>query len=306
MLPCLLPFVPREFGTYFEPFLGGGALFFAVQPERAVLSDANQRLVRAYAGVRDNVDAVANFLRRSPHSKDFFLRLRDWNVDKADDASVAAWMTYLNRTCFNGLYRVNRSGHFNVPFYKNPLVCDEPNLRACSAALTNVEIHAGDFAVVLERAKTGDFVYLDPPYLPISATSSFTGYTPNGFGLRGHRRLRDVAIELKARGVHVLISNSAAPAVLEVYAEGFDVRRVQAPRAVAAKRAAADRGAGAAPWVRQRERPDRAHSDHGGAATGRARCTARRREDARPAGHGVAQRDGGVDRPSPRHAPGRR
>lgn len=237
MLPCLLPLVPREFGTYFEPFLGGGSLFFSIQPERAVLGDANRRLVRAYTGVRDDVDEVLDFLRRSPHSKEFFLKLRRWEVDRADAASTAAWLIYLNHTCFNGLYRVNRSGDFNVPFgdYVNPRICDEPNLRACSAALTSAEIHYGDFSAVLERAKTGDFVYLDPPYLPISATSSFAGYTPDGFRLRDHRRLRDVALELKARGVHILISNSAAPAVLELFAEGFDVRRVQAPRTVAAR-----------------------------------------------------------------------
>lgn len=237
MLPHLLPLVPPEFGTYHEPFLGGGALFFAAMPQRAVLADANQRLVRAYLGVRDKVEAVINFLRRSQHSKQLFLKMRAWNVDRADDASVAAWLIYLNKTAFNGLYGVNRSGQFNVPFgdYKSPVVCDEPNLRACSTALAGVEIRHDDFTRVLDRAVADDFVYFDPPYLPVSATSSFAAYTPNGFGLRDHRRLRDVALELKARGVHVLISNSVAPAVLELYAEGFEVRRVSAPRAVAAK-----------------------------------------------------------------------
>lgn len=212
MLEHLLPRVPSTFGTYFEPFLGGGSLFFAVQPERAVLGDTNRRLVRAYMGVRDRIDQVVDFLRRSPHSKEFFLKLRRWDVDSADDASVASWVIYLNRTCFNGLYRVNRSGQFNVPFgdYVNPRICDEPNLRACSAALTSVEIRHDDFAGVLERAVAGDFVYLDPPYLPISVTSSFAAYTADGFTLRDHRRLRDVALGLKTRGVRVLICNRPA------------------------------------------------------------------------------------------------
>ncbi len=237
LLPLLVPIVPKNFGTYHEPFLGGGALFFALRPARATLGEANSRLVRAYRGVRDHVDTVVESLRGSAHTRELFERLRDWDVDGADDASVACWLIYLNRTCFNGLYRVNRQGRFNVPFggYTNPRICDEPTLRACSGALANAQIRHEDFAAVLGRAQRGDFVYFDPPYLPISTTSSFTSYTADGFGLRDHVRLRDVALELKEQGVHVLLSNSAAPAVLDLYKRGFKVRRVSAPRAVAAK-----------------------------------------------------------------------
>lgn len=237
MLPHLLPLVPKGFGVYHEPFVGGGALFWALRPERAVLSDANKRLVRTYAGVRDCVDSVVHFLQRSPHSKQFFLKLRQWRVDSAvDDASVAAWMIYLNKTAFNGLYRVNGNGRFNVPFgnYENPRICDEPNLRACSSALQGVTLLHADFATVTSRAEPGDVVYFDPPYLPISATSSFTGYTPGGFTLGDHVRLRDVGLALKARGVHVIVSNSAAPELVELYSKGFTVTRVRASRSVAA------------------------------------------------------------------------
>lgn len=237
MLPHLMPLTPKRFGVYHEPFLGGGALFFALQPKCAVLSDANSRLVRAYRGVRDHVDRVVDSLRRSPHDRELFERLRKWDVDKAVDANVACWLIYLNRTAFNGLYRVNKNGGFNVPFggYVNPRICDEPNLRACATALSGTDLRHEDFGAVLGRAERGDFVYFDPPYLPMSATSSFTGYTADGFTLRDHARLRDVARELKERGVHVLLSNSAAPAVLDLYAKGFEVLRVRAPRLIAAR-----------------------------------------------------------------------
>lgn len=234
MLRHLLLLVPSSYGTYYEPFVGGGALFFALQPPKAVISDINRRLVRSYVAVRDDVEAVITLLRTYPYEKEFFLKMRAVPIDDRSDVEVAAWLIYLNRTCFNGLYRVNRDNVFNVPFgrYANPTICDEANLRACSEALKGVTIAREPFETVLKRAAPGDFVYFDPPYLPISATSSFTGYSPDGFGLRDHERLRDVALDLKARGVHVLISNSAAPAIRDLYADGFEVTEVLANRAI--------------------------------------------------------------------------
>jgi DNA adenine methylase len=236
MLPILRQHFPTDFATYYEPFVGGGAVFFALQPSTAVLADANARLARTYVGVRDHADAVIDRLRRSPHSKDFFLKVRGFDVDSADDASVASWLIYLSKTAFNGLYRVNQSGGFNVPFgdYASPTICDEVTLRACAKALSGVEVIAADFEQTLDRATRGDFVYCDPPYLPTSATSSFTGYTADGFGLADHRRLRDAALRAKARGAHVVISNSAAPGILDLYQGGFEVHRVSAPRSIAA------------------------------------------------------------------------
>ncbi len=243
LLPVLLPLVPKEFGTYYEPFVGGGALFFALRPDQAVLSDANERLIRTYRAVRDEPDRVVHLLHRSKakHEKDsktFFTKARAFfNGGGASDADVAAPFIYLNKTCFNGLYRENSLGKFNVPIgaYKDPVICDEKNLRACSTALQGADVRCGDFAAVVARAEPGDLVYFDPPYLPISATSSFTGYTADGFALRDHRRLRDLALELKARGVHVLISNSAAPAILDLYQAGFTVTTVQAARSINSK-----------------------------------------------------------------------
>lgn len=257
MLQHLLLRAPSSYGTYHEPFVGGGALFFALQPTRAVISDVNRRLVRSYVAVRDDVDGVVALLRTYPYEKQFFLKMRRVPIDDRSDVEVAAWLVYLNRSCFNGLYRVNRDNVFNVPFgrYANPTICDESNLRACSDALKAMTIAHDPFEKVLERAVTGDFVYFDPPYLPISVTSSFTGYSSNGFGLTDHERLRDVARALAVRGVHVIISNSAAPAVKDLYAEGFEVTEVLASRAINAD----GDGRGKIPELIIRPRPGLSH-----------------------------------------------
>jgi DNA adenine methylase len=237
LLPCLLEHAPRDTPTYFEPFIGGGALFFALRPRRAVLADVNERLIRTYRGVKSNVDEVIRQLRKLPHTPAFFYGFRQEKIDGGTDADVAAWFIYLNKTGFNGLYRVNRDNRFNVPFgrYTNPTICDEPTLRACSAALAETELLVEDFAAVVAKAKRGDFVYFDPPYVPLSATSSFTSYTSLGFGETEQTRLRDTARTLKERGVHVLLSNSSAPSVRKLYADGFDIAEVSATRMVNSK-----------------------------------------------------------------------
>ena len=243
LLPVLLARVPRYAGRYLEPFIGGGALFFALRPPRAVLADVNARLIRTYKGVRDNVGHVIELLRSYPHDSGFFYRLREADIDSASDAEVAAWFIYLNKTGFNGLYRVNRADRFNVPFgrYVNPNICDEKTLRACSAALAGAELLVADFEVVLAKAKPGDFTYIDPPYVPLNITSSFTSYTSHGFGSAEQTRLRDAARKLKWRGVHALLSNSSAPLVRNLYADGFTLTEVSATRSVNSK--AAGRGA---------------------------------------------------------------
>lgn len=236
LVPELLERMPARFGTYYEPFLGGGALFFAVRPERAVLADRNPRLVRTWRAVQRDVDGVISRLRSWPFSEDFFYELRERPIDEAEqDAEVAAWMIYLNKTGFNGLYRVNKKrGTFNVPWgrLRNPTICDEPNLRMVSAALQGAEILLQDFEAVRELPRRGDFVYFDPPYEPLSSSSSFTAYTQSGFGPRDQERLRDLALELKGRGVHVLLSNSSAPSILDLYREGFEVEQVLASRMI--------------------------------------------------------------------------
>jgi DNA adenine methylase len=237
LLPELRARVPVQYGHYFEPFVGGGALFFDLLPECATLCDANERLVRTYKGVRNDVEQVIELLASYPHENAFFYELRAVAVDACTDAEVAAWFIYLNRVGFNGLYRVNQSGGFNVPFgsHKNPTICDADTLRACSRALKSAELRVSDFAASVTEAQAGDLVYFDPPYAPLSATSSFTTYTAGGFGPTEQRRLRDLALELKRRGVHVLLSNSSAPLIRDLYADGFHVEEVGARRAVNSK-----------------------------------------------------------------------
>jgi DNA adenine methylase len=243
ILSELLKHVPSKHGRYFEPFVGGGALFFATRPKRAILADVNERLVRAYKGVRDDVEAVIALLKKWPHDPAFFEKTRSRPVDEGTDVEVAAWFVYLNKTGFNGLYRVNKKNRFNVPFgrYENPKICDPRTLRACSEALANTDLKVGDFEAIARAARRGDFVYFDPPYAPLSPTSSFTSYTSNGFGIDEQTRLRDFARDLKRRGVHVLLSNSSAPAVRKLYSRGFEVFEVSATRMVNSK--AGGRGA---------------------------------------------------------------
>jgi DNA adenine methylase len=234
LVPDLVARAPVAFGRYFEPFVGGGALFFHLRPREAVLADANERLIRTYRAVRDDVDGVIDLLRGYPYEPDFYYRLRETAIDARPDVEVAAWFVYLNRAGFNGLYRVNRGNQFNVSFgrYVNPTICDADNLRACSEALRGVELVVGDFATAVDSACKGDFAYFDPPYVPLSATSCFTSYASEGFGADDQRRLRSTAAKLKKRGVRVLLSNSSAPFVRELYAGGFSVSEVSATRAV--------------------------------------------------------------------------
>jgi len=236
LLPELRARMPATFGRYFEPFVGGGALFFDVAPKEATLADVNDRLIRTYRAVRDSVENVIGLLETYPYEREFFDRMRALDVDSLGDVGVAAWFIYVNRAGFNGLYRVNRAGRFNVPFgrYTNPTICDAPTLRACSEALQGVELRVSDFAAL--GAVAGDFVYFDPPYVPLSATSSFTGYASGGFGLDDQRRLRGVARSLAERGVHVLLSNSSSPLVRDLYGgPPFVIEEVNATRAINSK-----------------------------------------------------------------------
>ena len=229
--------LPEKFGRYHELFVGGGALFFELRREGlirdgAVLNDSNERLVRAYRGIRDDVGLVVELLQqhKAEHSKAHFYRMRESFKDEAFPLHyMAAWLIYMNKTCFNGLYRVNRKGAFNVSFgdYANPKILDEENLRACSRALQEVEIRCGDFAVET-GVDVGDLVYFDSPYVPVSKTALFTGYTADGFTEADQRRLAARAHHLKQNGAHVLLTNSDHPLVRELYPEPFwKVERVE-------------------------------------------------------------------------------
>lgn len=229
---------PETFERYFEPFVGGGALFFALRPKIAFLSDTNERLVRTYRTVRDDVESVIGLLSTYPYEKAFYERMRELEVDALCDVEVAAWFIYVNRAGFNGLYRVNAEGRFNVSFgrYTNPTICDADNLRACSEALEGVSIWHVDFESVCALPTAGDFVYLDPPYAPIAETSSFTAYSADRFGRIDQVRVRDAAARMLARGAHVLVSNSSSYVVRDLYgAPPFAIDDVSATRAVNAR-----------------------------------------------------------------------
>jgi DNA adenine methylase len=234
LLRVLREHLPQTFGTYYEPFVGGGALFFELLPRRAVLADSNARLIRAYLGVQHDVERVISLLREYPHTKDFFDRLKREVIDNAADAEVAAWLIYLNKTGYNGLYRVNSKNLFNVPYgrYARPNICDAENLRACAEALRGADVRCADFADATSGASRGDFVYFDPPYVPRSDSSYFTSYTARGFGAAEQERLRDVALALKRRGVCVLLSNSATQLVENLYSRHFELVPVMAKRRV--------------------------------------------------------------------------
>jgi DNA adenine methylase len=229
----LRPHLPAPFKRYFEPFAGGAALFFALAPSRASLTDVNAELIDCYRTVRDRVDDVIVALRRHRYAPEHYYRVRALDPARLKLPERAARTIYLNKTGYNGLYRVNRAGKFNVPMgrYTNPTVCDPENLRACSAALQGVELERRDFAEQASRAKPGDFVYFDPPYDPMSATAAFTSYAPGGFGLDAQRRLADLFAALARKGVHVVLSNSDTPLVRELY-RSFRITPILAARSI--------------------------------------------------------------------------
>lgn len=240
LLHDILKRLPRKINTYYEPFVGGGAVFFALAAEKrfdkASLSDLNEELVNVYRCVAADVSRVIYNLEGKEHSKEAFYRMRALRLAKSVRFRRAARMIYLNKTCFNGLYRVNQKGEFNVPFgdYENPKICDEAGLRAAAKAFEGVALAARDFERVVDDARRGDAVYFDPPYVPVSATANFTAYTKDGFGPDDQERLRDLVDKLDARGVHVLLSNADTREVRKLY-DGFRVEKVSASRAINSK-----------------------------------------------------------------------
>ncbi len=227
--------------TYFEPFVGGGAVFFDLLPKKAVISDFNAELVATYNIIKNDVESLIHSLNSNnyTYSKERFLEIRALPKErKLSDLETATRFIYLNRTCFNGMYRVNKSGHFNVPFgaYANPMICDEVNLRKVSESLKEVTIKNQDYKKVLNTAKKGDFIYFDPPYHPVSNTASFTSYTADGFSSKQQVELRDTFLELHQRGCFVMLSNSDTEFINDIYGElvkeGIVINKVSAGRAI--------------------------------------------------------------------------
>lgn len=233
----LLKNMPKSYNRYFEPFIGGGALFFELQPTNAYISDMNEELINLYNVVKNDVYELIEELKKHEISKEYFMNIRNIdrtkNYKKWSNIQKASRFIYLNRTCFNGMYRVNSKGEFNVPFgnYKNPRIIDERNLINCSNLLQKTEIRNADFSEILNYVQNGDFVYFDPPYVPLNETSSFTSYTKDGFDIDMQFKLREVCDELDSKGVKFMLSNSDTKFVNELY-ENYNIKKVFASRQI--------------------------------------------------------------------------
>ncbi len=239
LLGELRSYMPETYGRYFEPFVGGGALFFDLAPEQAVINDFNEELINAYRQIKNNPAELINLLikHKENNSKDYYLALRsadrDGRISRMTGVERAARILYMLRVDFNGLYRVNSKNQFNVPYgrYKNPKIVDVDLLYQISEYLNenDIEILQTDFAEAVKDAQTGDFVYFDPPYIPLNETSSFTSYTHEGFSYEEQIRLRNTFKELTERGVYAMLSNSSSPLVEELYKD-FNIYFVEAQR----------------------------------------------------------------------------
>jgi DNA adenine methylase len=228
------PYLPRNIHTYYEPFLGGGALFFHLHPQRAILSDINPELVNVYTCVRNSVEDIIEKLKyhAAHHSHTYYYQVRSDEPKRPTER--AARLIYLNKTCFNGLYRINGQGQFNVPMgrYKNPQICAPDVLRAASLALQNTTLTEQPFDQILSQSPTSeDFVYFDPPYHPLSQTSNFTGYSRSTFTESNQIQLRDTFVNLAAQGIKVALSNSDCPFIRELY-QNFQTHTITASRSI--------------------------------------------------------------------------
>ncbi len=241
LLPELIKRVPAKFGTYFEPFLGGGALFFALQPEQSMLSDINSELIFAYQAVAEKPQELIHALKKHEHNPDYYYKLREADRSSGykrwSPLRKASRLIYLNKTCFNGLYRVNAKGEFNVPFgkYQDPLICDALNLTRCSFALRKAKILCAGFEYLTKVANKGDFVYFDPPYMPVSHTANFTSYAKVPFEEQLQIELSHLCKKLDSMGVKFMLSNSFAPLIAELY-KGFHIEQVKANRMINSKK----------------------------------------------------------------------
>ena len=226
-------FPPVIKGTYHEPFLGGGAVYFHLRPPKAILSDSNAELIHCYKIIKSKPRPLIRSLGRHENSEVHYYRIRRQAPARLDSVERAGRTIYLNKTCYNGLFRVNRSGQFNVPFgrYKNPRFCEKDNILAVSGQLKAATLVVAPFQSVVDRVRAGDLVYLDPPYHPLSTTANFTAYTRDSFGERDQRQLAGVVAELSRKGCQVMLSNSDAPLIHELYRE-FTRIRVEAKRAI--------------------------------------------------------------------------
>lgn len=244
LLDSINPLIP-ECSTYYEPFIGGGAVLFGRQPNKAVINDSNEELINVYRMIKEEPEELIAALsaHKEQNCEEYYYTVRAWDRDKETyqtrtNVERAARIIYLNKTCYNGLFRVNRAGEFNSPWgrYKNPNITNETTIRSMSGYLNkaNVTIRCGDYRDSLKGLRKGSFVYLDPPYMPLSTSSSFTGYTAAGFGEQQQRELKKQCDMLSKKGINFLLSNSCCDFIEDLYKD-YIVERVAAKRAINAK-----------------------------------------------------------------------
>ena len=241
LIPAIKKRLPKGLANrpYYEPFIGGGALFFDLQPKNAVINDCNEELINVYKVIKDNPEELIEDLKKHKNTAEYFYELRSIDrkpsFSKLTNIERASRIIYLNKTCYNGLYRVNNAGEFNSPFgrYKNPNIVNEPTIKAVSKFLrtAKIQILSNDYEVVLKNIPTNSFVYLDPPYHPLSDSSNFTGYIQGGWSEEDQIRLRNVCNSLNDRGIRFLLSNSSADFIKEIYT-GYNIHIVKAFRTV--------------------------------------------------------------------------
>lgn len=240
LLDEIMPLLPKRMTNYCEPFLGGGAVLFSLQPTRAIVNDLNEDLITVYEVIRDDVEKLIESLEKHQNNPEYFYAIRNLDRNKENynlmsKVERASRLIYLNKTCYNGLFRVNSSGEFNSPFgyYKNPNIVNEPVLRAVSKYFNNsqVSFFSEDFEQTLSRVEKGGFVYLDPPYDPVSDTANFTGYNKSGFDRNEQIRLKKCCDELTRRGVKFMLSNSATDFIKDLYKD-YNITIVKAKRAI--------------------------------------------------------------------------
>ncbi|MFA7436495.1 MAG: DNA adenine methylase [Bacilli bacterium] len=243
LLPHIQKKLPNNFKTYYEVFFGGGAVFFHIKPKKAVINDFNSELINLYKVIKANPQELIDDLKTHVNEADYFYKIRSYDRDpifynKLTSVKKASRILYLNKTCYNGLYRVNSQGQLNAPFgrYVNPKICDEENILDISSFLNNndIEILDLDFEKSLNNASEGDFVYLDPPYDPLTDTAAFTGYNAGGFGKPDQIRLRNICNELNEKGVKFLLSNSDTKFIRELYSD-YNIDVVFARRSINSK-----------------------------------------------------------------------
>lgn len=240
LLPEIRKYIPKKYSTYYEPFVGGGAVLFDIQAEKAVVNDVNSELINFYEVIRDDVEGLIEDLNKHKNEADYFYKIRgldrDINIyNSLTSIQRASRIHYLNKTCYNGLFRVNNAGQFNAPFgrYRNPNITNKVTLRAVSKYFNqaNITFKCGDFEEALKGIRKGSFVYFDPPYDPVSDSSNFTGYAKDGFDRDEQIRLRDLCNKLNSKGIKFLLSNSSTKFIREIYKD-YHVITIQAKRTI--------------------------------------------------------------------------